>query len=363
MSHFSIFGNKGAQAGKSGAKGNSNEGAVKNNSQSPFSEAELTAFYKDLELAYRTMANANWDVSPYVCPPEMPVFQIKAPEDILRLCRMSRNKAYESFLELYDTFPDGYYRNKAATAISMYAYEKIGVQIPPAIADHISHAIGNIDASDAVEIIRDRQLFDYDYQRADLNKTYSVMPNQLRKQQPVKQQPSPQQPPPAQQTAPRPQVSTSVAKPEINDNRETIIAIIGSVWRRYIDQIPQDKDVFYHFVDEAISLKAHSYSKAELDVLRSDMVDELKEWVYCRCKRYFSKSEIETICAAKRNGKLEKDVNKNIYLLIGKGISTLITGTNIDFYEEYLSGRLIPYMEIKYLRKYKSPEHGSEGNK
>ena len=192
MSILSFFGaKKKPQSAKNTLKEYNSAGVTQKAPQgSPFTEEELTPFYNEMKQAYQLIEDAKGDVSPYVCPAEMPVYRIQSPDEIMRLCRMSRERSYQYILEILDSYDIAFYRKKAEIAISMYAYKQMGVHIPDAVADHITHAIQNIDASDAVELIRQYQLYDYDYNRAifDDSRVFKVMPGELRKRQMAKQQ-------------------------------------------------------------------------------------------------------------------------------------------------------------------------------
>ncbi len=303
---------------------------------SPFSEEQLTALGVELQRAYQKITEAGGKISPYVCPAELPVSQIARPEEIIRICRMDADTAKESYLRTYDCDPREYHKDRTKMAISLFAYKKLGATVPESVESHITRAIGNIDASDAVELIRDMKLWPYDSER----KNYALQQTPVAKAQTIAVKP----------------MSTAMS------NREAITAVVASILRRSLS-VPTNQDPFNYAVDKTISLKEIDFSKAELDELRFDMVEELKAWIYFHGKSFFSRKEYEAICSAKREGKLEKDVNKNINLLVGKGVDRVVADAYFDFYQEYVEGRLVPFLERKRYIPYKAHPRSSEAKK
>ena len=60
---------------------------------------------------------------------------------------------------------------------------------------------------------------------------------------------------------------------------------------------------------------------------------------------------------------MEKDVNKNINLLVGKGVDRVVADAYYDFYQEYVEGRLVPFLERKRYIPYKAHPRSSEAKK
>lgn len=150
---------------------------VKAKKKSPFTQAELSALEAELEYAYQQIVNAGWTASYDVCPPEMPVTAIIRPSDIIDVCKQDAETAYNSFLQLWDSGGAWlYHRQRCRYAISLFAFKQLGASIPEKFEKHITRAIGGIDASDAVEIIRDNNLWPYDSERRYYQPNYQPPP-------------------------------------------------------------------------------------------------------------------------------------------------------------------------------------------
>ena len=314
---------------------NKNNQSKTNTSGSPqtsgFSEETLSSLKQELEKAYQKIIDANWKISPFVCPPEIPLTEIATPDDIIKLCRMSEKAAYDYFFEYYDRFGQmSFYQRKIAVVLGLFSYKRLGAQIPEAISRHIDYAVGHWQPDDAVDIIKQYRLWGYNPNR-----------NYYKVESAATTQPVSRPAVPAQQ---RP----------LNSNGEKTAP--QTVWKHTTEKLLDEYgDSVVPIVDQVLPLRSLDYTMAEIEKMRKDMISELIMRVDNHLYYSLNQKQMDEIDDMLNHGKQPTEVFREFQMKTGIDEIGSITKIVQDFSKEYQSGKLIPALEKKRGKPYKHP--------